>query len=129
MADGNGACHRVDDIHDGNSVGSPAAPHLLLGARMASVKVSLPPGVTERQRRELGAFARYCAKRIEQQLGVDESWSVSIEIGPHIQFTSSVSVGSTEGRGLSADAVLAVWEAMCRLEQRLLELRSVSRAA
>lgn len=89
------------------------------------MELVLPRRVSERQRRELGAFARYCAKRIERDLGTTERWTVTLSAGPGMQYGSSVSVHDAEGpivgRGTSADAVLAIWEAMCLLEQRLRE--------
>jgi hypothetical protein len=91
----------------------------------------LPRSVSERQRRELGAFARYCAGRVERELGTTERWSVSLRADAGIQYTSTVSVadaqGAIVGRGVSSDAVLAIWEAMCQLEQRLREHLATSR--
>ena len=95
------------------------------------MELVLPPSVSERQRRDLGAFARYCARRIERELGTTERWSVTLSAGAGIQYASSVSVpdahGPIVGRGGSADAVLAIWEAMCQLEQRLREHLATTR--
>ena len=92
----------------------------------------LPRTVSERQRRELGAFARYCAKRIERDLDTTGRWTVTLCTGPGIQYGSSVAVHDAEGpieaRGTSADAVIAIWEAMCLLEQRLREHLAAARA-
>ena len=92
------------------------------------MRVSLPPGVSERQRRELGGFARYCVKRLEHELGSIERWMVSLVSGSQLAFASVVHVRiagvSVEARGLGSDPVLTIWDAMCHLEQALREQRS-----
>lgn len=81
--------------------------------------------MSDRQRRELGAFACYCARRIEHELGLVERWKVSLSAGPGAELACVVRTtrgGQTlEASGLGRDPVLAVWDAMCRLEQRLRE--------
>ena len=75
--------------------------------------------------RELGAFARYCIVRVERELGERAAWSVTIS--PALNgYSSHVAVSdqdaTIEGRGTGHDGTLAVWDAMCRVEQRLREL-------
>ena len=85
-----------------------------------NVRVSFPPAVSERQRRELGAFVQYCVRRIGRELRVLRNWSVSLISGSS-GFASVVTVrvgGETiEGRGIGIDAALTIYDAMCRLEQ------------
>lgn len=93
----------------------------------ARVRVSLPPSVSDRQRRELSAFARYCARRIERELGTIEGWMISLVAGGSLEYASVVSVSdagtSVEARGIGDDAALTIWDAMCRLEQALRDRR------
>lgn len=92
----------------------------------ARIRVVLPPTVSTRQRRELGAFARYCAQRIERDLGVLDQWTVSVVTGARGEYATVVSVRrhwELEGRGVGPDAVLTIWDAMCRLEQAVREAR------
>lgn len=94
------------------------------------MKVSLPPGVSDRQRRELGAFACYCAQRIERDLGPLGQWKVSVAMGARGGLACMVAVTGTEvteeAGGEGRDLVLAVWEAMCRLEQRARDQRTAA---
>lgn len=77
--------------------------------------------------RELGAFVRYCVLRIERELGEIEHWSVAIAPAAGA-FTSRVTIDSageslqSTGRGM--DGPLAVWDALCKLEQLLREARA-----
>jgi hypothetical protein len=82
----------------------------------------------ERIHRELGAFARYCVARIERELGAAEGWTITVDIASR-GFTSKVIV---HHRGHDLDAVahgfdgpLAIWDAMCQIEQRLRENREM----
>jgi hypothetical protein len=82
-------------------------------------------------RRELGAFARYCVGRIERDHGELDYWLV--RVAPIIGgFTSTVTVRgrmyATEVTANGFDGALAIWEAMCRIEQRLHELRAFARS-
>lgn len=42
------------------------------------VRVQVPPSAPSRHKRELTAFVRYCAQRIEKDLGVRERWAVRV---------------------------------------------------
>jgi hypothetical protein len=80
-----------------------------------------------RRTRELGAFARYCVSRIEHDLGEAERWLVKVT--PTVGgFTSLVAVQdndySAEAVAYGFDGALAIWDAMCRLEQGLREARA-----
>ena len=93
-------------------------------SRRERIDVKLPEHASGRQRRELGAFARYCIVRLERELGECESWVVHVE--PVLDgYRSRVSVRdrqtAIEEAGHGHDGPLAIWEAMCRLEQRLRE--------
>ena len=77
-----------------------------------------------RRHRELSAFARYCIARIERELGDVGHWFV--RVAPGIGgFTSTIAVerGScrTEVVATGFDGPLAIWDAMCRIEQGLRE--------
>jgi hypothetical protein len=79
---------------------------------------------TVRRRREVTAFARYCVARIERDLGAIEHWSV--DVAPTTGgFQARVEVRdrcwSSEARATGRDGALAIWDAMCRMEQRLRE--------
>jgi hypothetical protein len=70
---------------------------------------------------------RYCVTRIERELGEIEHWSVTIAPASG-EFTSVVAVqdgsNAIESTGTGMDGPLAAWEALCRLEQRLREVRA-----
>jgi hypothetical protein len=91
------------------------------------VVLQLPRSATSRLQRELGAFARYCVTRIERELGAREHWQVTIAPTTGGVFASQVAVTDrgveTEQRGRGHDAALAIWDAMCRIEQILREQR------
>lgn len=90
------------------------------------IAVQLPPIVESRSRHELAGFARYCINRIEGELGEHPRWDVTIGISQSGFRTQIVleQVGLTlETRSVGHDAALAVWDAMCRLEQMLRERR------
>lgn len=95
-----------------------------------TVRVSLPPAVSDRQRRELGAFVQYCVRRIGRELRALRVWSVSL-ISSSEGYASVVRVrvdGQTiEGRGIGVDAALTIYEAMCRLEQAARDRRPAQR--
>jgi hypothetical protein len=80
-----------------------------------------------RAEREIAAWARYCVGRIEGDLGTVEQWTVRVAPSPS-GFTATVEVRDpTYGGEVSAegfDGALAIWDAMCRLEQRLREVRT-----
>jgi ribosome-associated translation inhibitor RaiA len=88
------------------------------------IEVHLSSHATERQHRELGAFARYCIQRVERELGEREAWTVNVK--PSLEgHTSHIAVhhrgGEVEAQASGHDGTLAIWEAMCLLEQRLRE--------
>lgn len=86
------------------------------------VDVQLPLNTSVRQERELGAFARYCVQRIEKELGEREHWLVQIVLGGR-GYSAVVEVRHfglvLETRGAGTDGPLAIWDAMCRIEQEL----------
>jgi hypothetical protein len=89
--------------------------------------LQLHRGAGDRQYRELGAFVHYCVSRIERELGEIDHWSVTI--GPaQGGFVSVVAITredeALEATGVALDGALAAWEAMCKLEQQLRELRA-----
>jgi hypothetical protein len=90
------------------------------------IDVRLPVHASTRQHRELGGFARYCILRVERELGEREAWIV--DIAPALGgYTSRVAMcdrgAMLEEQGTGHDGPLAIWEAMCRLEQRMREQR------
>ena len=79
-----------------------------------------------RRHRELAAFVTYCIGRIERDLGQAEQWHVTV--GPSVGgFTAVIAVRhppyESEAKASGFDGPLAVWDAMCTLEQRLRESR------
>jgi hypothetical protein len=90
------------------------------------IAVVLPESTSAKHQRELGAFARYCVLRVERELGEHDSWIVNI--APSMGgYASHIAVQchdeTLEGLGKGQDGVLATWDAMCRVEQRLRERR------
>jgi hypothetical protein len=85
------------------------------------VEVILPSSSGLRQRRELGAFVRYCVHRIERELGELESWCATITPSCDSNYVSTVEAHHRGQRLVATaygfDAVLATWNALCQLEQ------------
>lgn len=90
------------------------------------VDVRLPRNTSLKQERELGAFARYCVQRIEKDLGERQHWMVEIQIGSR-GYAALIEVQHQglvlETRGFGHDGPLAIWDAMCRIEQEIRERR------
>ncbi|TMQ26516.1 MAG: hypothetical protein E6J90_04320 [Deltaproteobacteria bacterium] len=89
--------------------------------------MQLYDGAGARQYRELGAFVRYCVSRIERELGEIPHWSVQI-LPAGGGFASVIAIRDggdlLETRGTGMDGALAAWDALCKLEQRLREIRA-----
>lgn len=71
----------------------------------------------------MAAFVYYCVARIERELGDAGRWIVRVAPGVG-GFTSTIAVENgtrTEVTANGFDGPLAVWDAMCRIEQRLRE--------
>jgi hypothetical protein len=90
------------------------------------VVVRVSPSASAKQERELGAFARYCVQRIEKDLGERQHWLVEITVGAR-GYSALVEVQhhglAIETRGTGNDGALAIWDAMCRVEQELRDRR------
>jgi hypothetical protein len=88
------------------------------------ITIQLPDPSSNRQHRELGAFARYCIQRLEKDIGSKGTWVVTIRASQR-GFASHVKVrhydSVLEETSAGQDGALATWYAMCRLEQRLRE--------
>jgi hypothetical protein len=95
--------------------------------RRDRIQLELDDHATPRQHRELGAFVRYCVIRIERELGEPERWVVRIAPSG-TRFASTVALHDgeldLESTGAGLDGALAVWDALCSLEQALREARS-----
>lgn len=100
---------------------------MVAGSKHERLEIELHRGASPRQKRELGAFVRYCVERIERDLGVQERWAVRITMSSATGYTSSVEVRgpglSLESSGSGTDGVLATWDAIGRVEQLLRERR------
>jgi hypothetical protein len=97
----------------------------------ARIDVEVPPRGNERREHELGGFARYCILRIERELGARDYWKVRVGDagGGHASTVTVQHRGETiESRASHSDAELAIWDAMCRIEQRLRYQRLDERA-
>ena len=96
-------------------------------SRRERIVLDLHRGASPRQKRELGAFVRYCVERIERDLGPRERWAVRITRSSALGYTSSVAVHHLgfvlESSGTGSDGVLATWDAMGRVEQLLRDRR------
>ena len=96
------------------------------------IDVRLPVNTSSKQERELGAFARYCVQRIEKDLGERQQWVVEIDLGGR-GYSAVVEVQhrgtQLETRGYGQDGPLAIWDAMCRMEQELRHSLFATRAA
>lgn len=90
------------------------------------VEVRMQRSATARHERELSAFSRYCVQRIEKDLGERQQWIVEISLGGR-GYTALVEVQHLglvlETRGYGNDGALAIWDAMCRMEQELRDSR------
>lgn len=90
------------------------------------IDVRLQPVASAKLERELAAFARYCVQRIEKDLGERQQWLVEITLGGR-GYTALVEVQHLglvlETRGYGNDGALAIWDAMCRIEQELRDRR------
>ncbi len=86
------------------------------------IDVRVPRHASLKHERELGAFARYCVQRIERDLGERQHWVVDVQIGGR-GYSAAVEVQHQdlviEARGYGHDGPLAIWDAMCRIEQEL----------
>lgn len=90
------------------------------------IDVRLPRSASFRQERELGAFARYCVQRIEKDLGERQQWLVEIDINKrgYSAFVEVRHLGLVlETHGYGHDGPLAIWDAMCRIEQEIRDRR------
>ncbi|HEY4180893.1 MAG TPA: hypothetical protein VGM90_28820 [Kofleriaceae bacterium] len=88
------------------------------------IEARFPESTSARQVRELGAFARYCAHRVERDLGQYDAWIIDIApaLGGYVTHVAVCDRGAmVEEQGSGHDGALAVWDAMCRVEQRLRE--------
>ena len=95
-------------------------------SKQKRIDVQLPPAASARQHRELGAFARYCVQRIEKDLGERQQWLVEISIGNggYVAVVEVQHLGLViEARGRGNDCALAIWDAMCRIEQEIRDRR------
>ena len=101
-------------------------------SKQKRVEVRMPTNTSARQERELGAFARYCVQRIEKDLGERQEWTVEIDLGGR-GYSALVEVHHLglvlQTRGHGQDGPLAIWDAMCRIEQELRDRRGAVFAA
>ncbi len=95
-------------------------------ARRSRIQVQLTAWASARQQRELTAFARYCVARLERELGELE-WVVTTTPDARGGFTSTVTARQAEraadATGVGHDGTLAIWDALCNIEQILREQR------
>jgi hypothetical protein len=81
------------------------------------------PGETARRRAELGAFARYCVHRIEDELGSNDRWIVTLAPTREDGYASKVEVHAASGVvsvvASERDSALAIWDAMCQIARAL----------
>lgn len=86
--------------------------------------VKLPLELNARRRDELLRFAEYCTVRIERVLDGIDRWEVSVARNAN---AANATVRAhrrgamIEARANASDLAGAIWNAMCRAEQRLFE--------
>lgn len=107
------------------------APRLLVCARMIDVRrrrvvvIEVPAGVSARRRLELEELARYCGTRIEREQAIGVcAWSVQLAPEPwgwRARVVALLAGCAVEATGRAAQPDAAIWEAMCRIEQPLLD--------
>jgi hypothetical protein len=92
-------------------------------ARIDRVEIRMAPAASTRERREIGAFVRYCVARIEKEFGDVEGWTVTVVPDPTGGYTSHIAarrLGTLlEEKGTGRDGTLAAWYAIERIEQAL----------
>lgn len=95
--------------------------------RASRIDVQLHRTASARQRRELTAFARYCILRLERDLGERQAWLVEI-VPSSGKYATRIEVhdmcGALQASGSGHDGALAMWEAICRIEQAMRESSS-----
>ncbi|HTJ43649.1 MAG TPA: hypothetical protein VL463_16200 [Kofleriaceae bacterium] len=96
-----------------------------LHARRSRIQVELPVWASARQQRELTAFARYCVARLEREVGELDRWTVAATVDPSGGFASTVTAHqgamTVDASGAGQDGTLAIWDALCNVEQALRE--------
>ncbi len=97
---------------------------------MNRVEIRMAPAASRRERREIGAFVRYCVARIERELGRVDYWIVTVIPSTRGGYLSHIAA-STDGavveeHGDGRDGTLAAWYALERIEQALREERARS---
>jgi hypothetical protein len=89
------------------------------------IEVIAATHLTDRQLEDLTSFVSYCAARFARQLAITQRWIVTIgRRGRHACVCARVDTDSETitASGASLDFALAIWDAMCRVEQPLREL-------
>lgn len=88
--------------------------------------VSLHLADADPLRARLMVFARFCVARIRREISGAEAWEVSYDL----RDASTIAVVRARmgdevlvGSDTHADPAIAIWNAMCRIEQRLREAR------
>jgi len=103
-------------------------PTRAMRARIERVEVRLAAAASHRERRELGAFVRFCVGRLERELAPSDHWIVTIVPDPAGGYASRV-IAERRGEVLQAggsgrDGTLAAWDALGKVEQALREASS-----
>jgi hypothetical protein len=91
------------------------------------IELALPERASAKQRRELGAIARYCVNRVERELGAPTLWFV--RVGPiHGRYVCTVVVHDSgcaiETTRDEVDGALAIWDAVQEVERVLRDIRA-----
>lgn len=87
----------------------------------------MPERSTAKQRRELGAVARYCVDRVERELGAPDGWFV--RVGPLDNRYVCTIVVHDSGCAIEAtrdevDGALAIWDTVREIERVLRDVRA-----
>jgi hypothetical protein len=83
--------------------------------------------LSDRQLEDLTSFAGFCAARLERHLERSPKWSATLvrrgrRAHAIVRVDAQIETATITARGSSSDFAFAIWEAMCRVEQPLLEL-------
>jgi hypothetical protein len=97
-----------------------------MARRVEQIRVDVNFELDEAGRRELDAFASYCASRIDREVGEPDWWiTVEARRGGYTCIVRATGRGSSYAvAGIGPEPAIAVWNAMCRVEQPLRELRA-----
>ncbi len=91
------------------------------------IELAMPEHSSAVERRELGAMARYCVNRVEENLGAPDSWFMRIgSVEGLVACTVVVHDRgcAIETTAMEPDGALAIWDACREVEEVLRDVRA-----